>query len=418
MKRLALAFVLLVTAALVATPSVPLHAQDAGAIKIWITGGENDATALGDAAASFTEETGIAVTVEAVSWGDAYARYLTAVNSGEGADMFAGGMSWGISLGGVGGVIDLSQQFPDEYQAVLDQNNPEFVKSIVGIDGAVYGVPYNQDVMMMYYLPEALAQVGYEAPPATWEEFTEVVAALKEAGLGGAGMGWGNAGWLGFQSYLAQAGGSWYAEDCSAAAINSDEGMMALEYFTSLYDDLGFPQESASTAGFSTGELSILLDGEWAALGIDPSYPDLVGKWAMAPLPAGPTGSQASFIGGKMIGIFSYSPNVDLSWEFIKWLQTADAAEAIAKQYYNFASLFVPTQPDNYQFIQGDEVIRAALDAQLADTTGPANCPGWEESNAEVNLTLESVLFEGSDFEDALIELEDLLNANLEAYGG
>ena len=90
-------------------------------------------------------------------------RYLTAVNSGTGSDMFAGGMSWGISLGGVGGLVDLKTQFPDDIQTVLDGNNPVFVSSIVGQDGKVYGVPYNQDVFLMYYLPDMLKQAGIDA---------------------------------------------------------------------------------------------------------------------------------------------------------------------------------------------------------------------------------------------------------------
>ncbi|HEX2621406.1 MAG TPA: extracellular solute-binding protein, partial [Phototrophicaceae bacterium] len=182
-----------------------VHAQDG--IVVWITGGETDAAALQAASAAFTEETGIAVTVESVAWGDAYSRYLTAINSGTGADLFAGGMSWGISLGGVGGLVDLSQQFKDSYQTVLDANNPAFVKAIIGTDGAVYGVPYNQDVLMMYYLPENLKQVGFDAAPATWEELTAAVQALKDAGLGGGGFSWGQASWIGYQSFLAEAGG-------------------------------------------------------------------------------------------------------------------------------------------------------------------------------------------------------------------
>lgn len=412
MKKLTL----LLTLLCLVLVAMSVTAQEEG-ITFWITGGENDSSAVQAAAAAFTEETGIPVTVEAVDWGDAYSRYLTAINSGTGADLFAGGMSWGISLGGVGGLVDLAQAFPDGLQGVLDVNNPEFVNAIIAPTGEVYGVPFNQDLIMMFYMPENLAAVGYDAPPATWEEFTEVVNALNEAGLGGAGFGWGHVSWIGFQPFLAQAGGSWYNEDCSAAAINSEEGLVALEYFTSLYEDLGFPAEQASTAGFSTGEQSIVFDGEWAALGIDPSYPDLVGKWAMAPMPAGPAGNNATFIGGKMIGIFSFSPNQEAAWEFIKWLQTSEAAAGIAEQYFGFTSLFIPTQNENLGFIMGGDGISAPIAAQLESTTAPANCPGWEESNAEINLAIQSVVFEGMAFEDALLEMEDLLNAGLEEYG-
>src|SRR5690606_14393078 len=153
--------------------------------------------------------------------------------------------------------------------------------------------------------------------------------------------------------------------DCSASAINSEEGLTALEFYTTLYDEYGFPQEAASTAGFSTGEISILFEGEWAALGIDPSYPELEGQWAIAPVPAGPAGNTASFVGGKGIGIFSYSDKVDEAWQFIKWLQTADAAQAIIDGNFNLSSLWLPPQPANAELIAGGEELSLPIAEQL-----------------------------------------------------
>ncbi len=392
-----------------------VSAQD-DSITIWITGADNDATALANAATAFTDETGITVNVEAVGWSDAYSRYLTAVNSGSGADMFAGGMSWGISLGGVGGLIDLKTAFADQLDPLLDQNSSEFVNAIIGTDGKVYGVPYNQDVLLMYYLPDAFASAGIDSVPATWDEFTAALQALEDAGMGGGGANWGNASWIGFQPYLTQAGGSWYTEDCSAAAINSDEAEAALEYYTSLYADYGFPQAGIDASGLSTGSISVLLDGEWVAPAIDSSYPDLVGKWAVAPLPEGPAGNNATFIGGKMIGIFSYSPNVDQAWQFMEWLQTPEAAQALVDSNYDFSQMYVPPQTENTQYIKGTGTISQNVNDQLENTTAPSHCPGWEESNADVNLALQGVLFENGDYQDALASMEDTLNANLEAY--
>lgn len=395
---------------------VPVSAQDKS-ITIWITGGDNEATALTNASEAFTAETGIKVNVEAVGWSDAQAKYLTAINSGSGADMFAGGMSWGISFGGVGGVVDLKTQFGDDIEALLAGNNPEFVNAIIGVDGAVYSVPYNQDVFLMYYLPDNLKKAGIENPPTTWEELTATLQALKDAGVGGLGIGWGNASWLGFQPFLAQAGGSWYTDDCSAAAINSDEGMAALEYFTSLYADFGVPQDGSDASGLNTGSISILFDGEWVAPGMDTSYPDLAGKWAVAPLPAGPAGNNDTFIGGKALSIFSYSPNVDEAWQFLQWLQTDEAQKAIVEQNFSFGQMHVPPQTENTQFIEGAPTVNENVNLQLKNTTAPSHCPGWEESNADVNLAIQGVLFENGDYEEALASMEDTLNANLAEYG-
>lgn len=412
MKRQVLLILVLVLLVL----AIPAQAQDE--ITVWLTGSDTDATILQEASVAFTEETGIVVNVEAVPWSDSYTRSLTATNSGIGADIIIGGMSWGISLGNLGGLVDLGETFGEDTEALLAVNNPAFVEATIGADGVQYAVPYSQDVHIMYYSTAAFEEAGIEGVPATWEEFTAALDALEEAGLGGGAYGWGNASWLSYIGILGQAGGSFYSDDCSAVTINSDEGLEALEYYTMLFEEYGFPAEQADPAtAFSTGEYSIVISGEWHASGIDASFPELEGQWSVAPLPAGPSGSSAAFLGGRMAAIFSYSTNQDAAFQFLEWVATPEAAEAIASLTFENSGIFLPAQPENGQFIQGSEAFNEALNTQLADVVGPPSCTGWEESQSEVDLILQSVLFEGYGFEDALLDIEDLLNEALEEFG-
>jgi multiple sugar transport system substrate-binding protein len=311
-------------------------------------------------------------------------------------------------------MVELSEQYPDEIAQIAEISNPAFYDAILTADGKVFYVPFNLDTMVMYYKPASFEAAGVPVP-ATWDD----VAAAAEAGLKG-GWSWGNTSWLGFQSILKQAGGDWYTEDCSAAAINSEEGMMALEHYTALYEEYGFPAEQVPVAdGLAAGTVDYVFSGEWEATGINAAHPELEGQWTVAPLPAGPTGSFNAFIGGKGMGIFSYSPNVDAAFDLMMYLSTSEAQQALTElSLANANSIHVPPQPENYQFIQGGDDVREALSTQLTDASGPSNCPGWEESNAEIDLIIQSVLFEGADFEDALIEMEDLLNQGLVEYGG
>lgn len=412
MKQKRLLLVLALVLMMVA--QIPAQAQDSAEITVWFTGDDTGAAVVQAVADQWAEATGNTVTVTAVGWGDAYAQALAAVADGSGADIIMGGMSWGISLGSLGGMVELSELYPEEIAQIADQSNPAFYNAILTTEGEVYYVPFNLDTMVMYYIPEMFEAAGVE-PPTTWE----AVAAASEAGLKG-GWSWGNASWLGFQGILKQAGGDWYAEDCSAAAINSEEGLAALEYYTALYEEYGFPAEGPGTAdGLASGEFAYIISGEWEATGINAAHPEMEGKWTVAPLPAGPTGSFNAFIGGKGMGIFSYSPNVDAAFDLMMFLSTPEAQQALAEKFLSDAnSIHVPPQPANYAFIQGGDDVLQALSTQLGDASGPSNCPGWEESNADVDLILQSVLFEEKDFEDALLELEDVLNAALEEYGG
>jgi len=404
--------IMLLVIAVFSIPSL-VTAQGGTTITVWFTGDEQQAASLQVAADAWGEQTGNTAVIEAVSWSDAYARALAAVSAGEGADILMGGMSWGISLGKIGGMVDLGATFPEEIAHIAEISNPGFYEAIVTPEGTVYGIPYNLDTYLMFYRPEALAAVGIDAVPTTWEE----LEAALEAGARG-GIGWGNASWLSFQNFLYQAGGRWYTDDCSAAAINSEEALTALEFYTRLYEEYGFPAEDVSAAAaFSNDEMDIVIDGEWTAMGINSSYPELEGTWSVAALPAGPTGRNTAFIGGKMMGIFSFSPNVETAFDFMMFLSTEEAAEIQTAAYFDVNQIFVPPQPAFGQYIRGSEDINAALQDQLDDAAGPPNCPGWEESNADANLVLQSVLFEGMDFEDALAEIEDILNAGIEDYG-
>jgi multiple sugar transport system substrate-binding protein len=381
-------------------------------VTVWLTGDDTGAAILQKVADGWAEKTGNTVTVTAVGWGDAYAQSLAAVADGSGADIIIGGMSWGISLGNLGGMVDLGEKYPEEITKIGEQSNPAFFNATKTVDGKVYYVPFNLDTIVMYYKPEDFEAAGLEVP-ATWDD----VEAASDAGLKGA-WSWGNSSWIGFQGILKQAGGDWYEADCSAAAINSEAGATALEYYVSLYDDFGFPAEQVVVADGLATDYSYLFSGEWEATGINNAHPELEGKWAVAPLPAGPTGSFNAFIGGKGAGIFSYSPNADAAFDLLTYLSTPEAQQQLAEVTMADAnSIHVPPQPENYQFIQGGDNVKEALSKQLEDASGPANCPGWEESNADIDLILQSVLFEGTDFEDALIEMEDALNAGLEEYG-
>lgn len=388
-----------------------VRAQDG--ITFWLTGDDTGAAILQEVANTWSATSGVPVTVTAVGWGDAYAQSLAAVADGSGPDIIAGGMSWGISLGSLGGLVDLGERFPEQIAQVAEISNPAFYSAILTTDSKVFFVPYNLDTMLMYYLPASFEAKGLEVPK-TWDD----LAAAAEAGLKG-GWSWGNTSWLGFQGVLKQAGGDWYTADCSAAAINSEAGAAALEFYTKLYEDFGFPAEQVPVAdGLASGTVDYVFSGEWEATGINAAHPEMEGQWSAAPLPAGPTGSFNAFIGGKGMGIFSYSPNVDQAFEFMMYLSTSEAQQALADLSLSLGnSIHVPPQPENYQFIKGGDDVRNALSTQLTDAAGPSNCPGWEESNADIDLVIQSVLFEGADFQDALAEMEEILNNGIAEFG-
>lgn len=49
-------------------------------------------------------------------------------------------------------------------------------------DGKMIGMPFNSSTPLLYYNKDILAEAGFDAPPATWEEFEAMAPAIKDAG--------------------------------------------------------------------------------------------------------------------------------------------------------------------------------------------------------------------------------------------
>ncbi len=381
-------------------------------ITIWNTGGDTDTAILNAAGDLFKQShPDVSFNIQPISWQDAHAKVLSAVVSGSGPDIITGGLSWGIEFGKQGGMVDLKANYPDLVANVQKLAQPGIYSSVVPPSGEVYGVPFDLTLQTFITRPDLLKKEDVSQTPGTWDELS---AALQKDGNKGLGFGWGNASWLGYFPFLYQAGGTLYNEDCSAATINSPQGLEALKFFASLYTEYNTSPEADIDVegGLASGEFVAGYQGSWV-LGLESSRPDLYQQVNFSPLPAGPTGKRTSFIGGRVIGVMEASPNKDVAAEFIGSLYTPEAAKAMLSKASEVNQVWI-TPVVAYAKQSGlSEKVTAALTSQLKDAAGPPNCTGWEESNAFVDRQLQEVILNGADPQAALDAAADEMNKNL-----
>ena len=381
-------------------------------ITIWNTGGDTDTAILNAAGDLFKQShPDVQFNIQPISWQDAHAKVLSAVVSGSGPDIITGGLSWGIEFGKQGGMVDLKASYPDLVANVQKLAQPGIYSSVVPPSGEVYGVPFDLTLQTFIARPDLLKKEDVSQTPQTWDELT---AALQKDGNKGLGFGWGNASWLGYFPFLYQAGGTLYNEDCSAATINSEQGLEALKFFSSLYTEYSTSPEADIDVegGLASGEFLVGYQGSWV-LGLESSRPDLYQQVNFSPLPAGPTGKRTSFIGGRVIGVMEASPNKDVAAEFIDSLYTPEAAKAMLDKASEVNQVWITPVVDYAKQSGLPEKVTAALTAQLNDAAGPPNCTGWEESNAFVDRQLQEVILNGADPQVALDAAADEMNKNL-----
>lgn len=378
-------------------------------LSFWSTGGDDETATFQKAADLYKQKhPNVTVKVQTLSWSDAYAKLLAAATSRSGPDIISGGMTWTIQFGVKGAMVDLRKHGLDSLKA---QALPAQWESAISPDGSVFGVPLDMSTLALYYRTDLLEQAKVE-PPKTWEELTAAIGKLKAAGIKKPySQDWGNLDWIGYFNYLYQAGGSFYTADCKPS-LNTPQAEQALKYWVDLYREHGAPTATVEGADALDTGTAMVVAGNWIAKGIDINKPKLKDKWAMTTIPAGPAGP-TTFIGGRAIGVTSFSKYVQTSTDFVKFMYSDEAITAIADEARKRNISYIPPRPD--KIVNGS--VFAPEQAQVFETAIKAGkaapgCPGWDESAPDVTKQLQSAILGKADVKTALTEAAKVMERN------
>ena len=408
MKRLGIISVAIAVAA-GAVITAPANSAGTTTLTVWSTGGDADALVLGAAGKAFeAANPGVKVKVEAIGWGDGYAKVLAAAASKSGPDVFTGGLSWGISAGDKGALADLR---PLGIATSIQPKVPaQIYKALIGYQSSkIYAVPYDLTLMMMFYDKTTLKNAGVTAAPKTIAEFNAAADKIKAtSGVKNAVYNeWGNGDWLGFFSWLYSSGGSFYDAKCKVT-INNATGVAALEQYKKLYTGYDAPKPGVAdwsmNDNIKSGKYGIGFSGNFQASSYYTYYKDYT-NWTAAPVPAASGKKSVAFIGGRGISIMGYIPATKqrLAANFIKSLYNVDVVKAMNVVGAANNAIFlspVIVFADTIKAYPAD--VLATIKSQLKDAQGPPNCLGWEDSQSDVTSAIQKYLFGSTSSQDAL----------------
>ena len=399
--------------------NAPANAAAKQTLTVWATGGDADAAVMKAAGKAFEDANpGVTVKVEAISWGDGYAKVLAAAAAKKGPDVFTGGLSWGISAGNKGALADLRALGVANY--VQPKVPVQIYKALVGYKSTkVYAVPFDLTLMMMFYDKTTLSKAGITSTPDTIDEFNAAAAKLKAAGVATPVYNeWGNADWLGFFSWLYSMGGSLYDAKCNVT-INNSKGVAALTQYKKLYTDFGAPKPGVAdwsmNDNIKQGKYGIGFSGNFQASSYYTYYKDYK-NWAAAPVPAAPGSKSVAFIGGRGISVMGYASGTQqrLAAKFIKTLYDRSVVRQMNLVGAAQNSIFLSPVIDNADTIDAYPAdVLKTIKSQLKDAQGPPNCNGWEDSQAGVTTALQSFLFGSATAQAALNEAAAVMKSKL-----
>ncbi len=188
-------------------------------------------------------------------------------------------------------------------------------------NGQTLGLPKDWSALAMWYSTDDFATAGLTAAPTNWDELRATLQALTDSlGTPGGIIVPDPARMLAF---LYQAGGEILSSDFSQVLIGDQATVDALEFYYGLYRDglATTPADAGSNdqgAAFGDRLGSLTFEGNWNFGNYDLNYPDL--KYGVAPLPAGPTGIQATFAFTVAYSIFAGTPAPDAAFSLVQFL--------------------------------------------------------------------------------------------------
>jgi multiple sugar transport system substrate-binding protein len=205
---------------------------------------------------------------------------------------------------------------------------------------SLYALPWFADVGMLYWRTDLMA-----APPATFDQLVRQAQQAQKHGGPRQGFVWQGARYEGlittFLEYLGAYGGR--ILDGGRVVVNSEAGLRALtEMGDEIYRDGVVPttvltwHEEETRFAFQNGEAAFMRNWPYAyPLMQDSSDSRVAGKFAVAPMPAGPGGTHTAAIGGAQLAINRRSEYPEAAWAVIDYLtqpeQMRERAEVVGQ---------------------------------------------------------------------------------------
>jgi multiple sugar transport system substrate-binding protein len=294
----------------------------------------------------------VEVTVEVLPWADRNTKLTTALAADAGPDVGYLNADFVPQHAGDGNLEPVDDVIADDADDFTEnaRNNLTF-------DGQLYSVPILGSVTTLLYNTSLLDAAGVTEYPTTWDELLAAGPAIKESGnfltsYAGSLESTLN---LSYFPLLWQAGGEVVNEDGTAAAFNSPEGLDALNFVVTLFNE-GFADldEGVTNPPEGTG---LLLEGKVAVMlnGANNDAIRLGEAWGEGVLEIGePLTHKVQTSYGTTAGfsVFKNAQNVDAAKAWVKFITSPESMATIVS-----SGGFIPTRASLTDLYADDPVL-------------------------------------------------------------
>lgn len=268
----------------------------------------------------------------------------------------------------------------------------------------LYGLPWGNNCLGLFYNKEMLETAGIEVP-TTWSELEAACEKLTTdttKGLAISAIG-NEEGTFQLMPWLLSSGGS-------VNDLASEGSKQAMSYLYGLIDKgyisrecVNWTQADAEKQ-FASGQAAMMINGPWQFSGLATDAPDL--EYGVAKVPKADNGDYASVLGGENVAICK-GANVEASWTFLTWITSKEKSQEICKSIGRFS----PRGDVNVQeMFAGDELNSVFAEVMPgAQSRGPS--PNWPEISAAIYTAQQEVFTGQKDVDTAMTDAQTKIDA-------
>ncbi len=339
-----------------------------------------------------------------------------------------------VSKAGTYDIVLIDCIWPAEFAAagfikdVTDLVTPEIRADIwpaaleaVTYKGKLYGMPWINDVVYLYYNEELLKKAGYDNPPKTWTEVMEMSMAAKQKNIvkypfieyfqQDEGLT------IGFTYYLAAFGGKFFDEN-DKPAFNSPEGKAALDFLVAgMNNGMYNPASLESTYEevrhtYSQGDALFSVNWTYVYnLSNDPKESQIAGNSKITLVP-GEVLPSVTVNGGMGLSIMDDSEHPKEAWDYILYLSSKD----VQKRYSANALPIWISLFDDPDLVKSQGEFLSLSKEQYKFMVNRPIVPFYSEASKILSRELQAALIGTKTSEQALADAEAAINLVRDQY--
>ncbi len=392
-------------------------------IEVWLVTGRDQSTVLKTMIDdTFTKEYGVKVNVQLVG-GDAI---LSAVMAGIGPDVVLSVDGWfAVNYAMRNAVEDLTQF--EDFEEVVKPFYASALEPLTYDNGkkkGVYGLPETQLFSVLFYRSDVMEDLGLEIPQ-TWDDIIAILPTIQGNNMS-VGVPYpdiSNVDMSGFNSLIYQNGGAIYNEDKTRTVIDSEAGVKAFEFYTSLYNDYGLPTVFDFVSRFRSGEMPIGV-GQYSLYNtLAVSAPEIRGLWDFTLYPGtlredGSIDRSVHSNGLCCLMIATDDEQVKQNaWTFMKWWVSADAQARFGREMESVlgsSARYATANTDALEQLAWSTDQLAVLKEQQSWTRGFPEIAGGYSTTRHMTNAIRKVINDKDDPRETLLTYTHTINEEID----